>query len=332
MKLDRSLYQHPKLITVFGGSGFVGRHVVETLTKRGYRVRVAVRHPQKAYYMQQIGDVSQIQMCATDVKNRTLVARALLGADGAVFLPGSLTQAHQSRFKTIQIEGTQNVSELTAETGIPLIYASTLLANETTPLLYARTKFMCEQIIRDKNPQAIIMRPSIIFGPEDRFFNRLAKISCTLPIIPLFNGGQNKIQPVYVGDIAKFVIRALDGEIPFGKDYDLGGPTVITVRRIIENILKIIYRNKVVISIPSSVGIFIGSIFSVIGKVPLVPTFITTDQVRFLQTDNIVSQEAIDNKRTLEGAGITPQAMSAILPSYLWQFRPQGQFSKNLPV
>ncbi|UNE54266.1 complex I NDUFA9 subunit family protein [Bartonella machadoae] len=330
MQLDCALYQHPKLITVFGGSGFVGRHVVETLTKRGYRVRIAVRRPQKAYYMLQIGEVGQTQMLKTDIKHRGSVARALLGAEGAVFLPGSLTQANQANFQKTQIDGIQNVSELTAEAGIPLIYMSTLVANENASFLYARVKFMSEKIVQDKHPQAIIMRPSVIFGPEDCFFNSLANLSCFLPIMPLFGGGQSKLQPVYVGDVAEFVVRALEELALSGRSYDLGGPQIITFQNALENILKIIHRKKRVLSMPLSVGLFCGNILGTLGKLPLVPTLVTNNQIRFLQVDNIVSQEARENGYTLEGVGITPKAMAALLPSYLWRFRPHGQFSKNL--
>ncbi|ENN92759.1 complex I NDUFA9 subunit family protein [Bartonella bovis] len=331
MKLDYTLYQHPKLITVFGGSGFVGRHIVETLTKRGYRVRIAVRCPQKAYYMLQIGEVGQTQMLATDVKDHTSVARALLGAEGAIFLPGSLTQANQSNFQNTQIDGAKNVAELSAQANIPLIHMSTLTANdENTLCSYTRAKFTSEQIVHHSHPQAIIMRPSVIFGPEDCFFNTLANLSRFSPIMPLFGGGQNKLQPVYVGDIAEFVTRALEGKVAFGKSYDLGGQVVMTFQNIVENVLKIIHRKKIVLSMPLSFGLFIGNVLGNIGKIPLLPELMTVDQMHFLQMDNIVSQEAIKNGRTLEGVGITPKTMSAILPSYLWRFRPQGQFSKSL--
>ncbi|WP_375652563.1 complex I NDUFA9 subunit family protein [Bartonella sp. MR110HLJHH] len=332
MQLDCALYQHPKLITVFGGSGFVGRHVVETLTKRGYRVRIAVRYPQKAYYMLQIGEVGQTQMLKTDIKHRASVARALLGADAAVFLPGSLKQANQSNFKNTQIDGAYNVAELTAQAAIPLIYMSTLVANENTSCLYARVKFMGEQIIHNKHPQAIIIRPSVIFGPEDCFFNTLADLSRFLPIMPLFGGGQSKLQPVYVGDVAEFIARALDEQVAWGKNYDLGGPQIITFQNTLENILKIIHRKKTILSMPLSAGLLIGGILGTIGKFPFVPTLVTANQIRFLQMDNIVSKEAIENGYTLEGVGITPRAMAAFLPSYLWRFRPHGQFSKNLLV
>ncbi|AGF73922.1 NADH-ubiquinone oxidoreductase [Bartonella australis AUST/NH1] len=330
MKLDYTLYQNPKLITVFGGSGFVGRYVVEALTKRGYRVRIAARRPQNAYYMLQIGEVGQTQMLKTDVKDRASVARALLGADGAVFLPGSLVQANQPNFRTIQIDGVRNVAELAAEAGISLIYTSSLIANESTSFPYAHTKFMSEKIIRDKHSQAIIMRPSVIFGPEDRFFNTLANLSRFLPIMPLFGGGQNKLQPVYVGDIAEFVVRALGGRIAPGKSYDLGGPQIMTVQNALEDVLKIIHREKIIVHMPLFMGLFIGNLFRAIGKLPMLPTLITANQIRFLQADNIVSQEAIKNRCTLEGVGITPRAMTVIVPSYLWRFRPHGQFSQNL--
>ncbi|GAA5096683.1 complex I NDUFA9 subunit family protein [Bartonella acomydis] len=332
MQFDCALYQHPKLITVFGGTGFVGRHVVETLTKRGHRVRIAVRCPQKAYYMLQVGEVGQTQMLKTDIKHRASVERALFGADGAVFLPGSLTQTNQSNFQNTQIDGAQNVSELAAQAGIPLLYMSTLVANKDASSLYAHVKFMSEQIVQNTHPQAIIMRPSVIFGPEDCFFNTLANLSCFLPIMPLFGGGQSKLQPVYVGDIAEFVVRALEGKIVFGKSYDLGGPQIITFQNTLEHILKIIHRKKIILSMPLSVGLLMGVFLGAIGRLPLLPTLVTKHQIRFLQVDNIVSQEAREKGYTLEGVGITPRAMAALLPSYLWRFRPYGQFSKNLPA
>ncbi|WP_332065258.1 complex I NDUFA9 subunit family protein [Bartonella sp. CB189] len=332
MQLDRALYQHPKLITVFGGSGFVGRYVVETLTKRGYRVRVAVRSPQKAYYMQQIGEVGQIQMLKTDVKHRASVARALLGANGAVFLPGSLAQAYKSDFHNTQIDGARNVAELTEKAGIPLIYMSTLVANQNASCLYARIKSMGEKIVQNKYPQTIIMRPSIIFGPEDCFFNTLAHLSCFLPIMPLFGNRQSKLQPVYVGDIAEFIVHALEGCVTLGKSYDLGGPQIITFSYAIENVLKIIHRKKTILPMPLFTGLFIGGVLGFIGRLPLIPTFLTADQIRFLQIDNIVSEEAMKNGHTFKEANITPKAMNAVLKSYLWRFRPQGQFSRNLSI
>ncbi|AQX28626.1 MULTISPECIES: complex I NDUFA9 subunit family protein [unclassified Bartonella] len=332
MKLDYSLYQNPKLITVFGGSGFVGRHIVETLTKRGYRVRIAVRCPQKAYYMLQIGEVGQTQMLKTDVRNYASVARALSGADGAVFLPGSLAQTNKPNFQNIQVDGARNVSQLTTKAGIPLIYMSTLITDENASFSYARAKALSEQIVRNTHPQAIIMRSSVIFGPEDCFFNVLANFSRFMPIIPLFGGGQSKLQPVYVGDIAKFVVHALEEHVILGKSYDLGGPKVLTFQSVIEEILTIIHRKKRTLPLPLAAGLFIGGFFGTLSKLPLFPTFITANQIRFLQRDHIISQEAKDNGYTLEGVGITPKSITAILPSYLWRFRPKGQFSHNVSI
>lgn len=332
MKLDYTLYQNPKLITVFGGSGFVGRHIVEALTKRGYRVRIAVRSPHKAYSMQQIGGIGQSQILRTDVRHHASVVRALLGADAAVFLPGSLAQTNQADFRNIQLEGTRNVVELTAQAGIPLIYMSTLIASENASFPYARLKFISEQIVRNTDPQAIILRPSIIFGTEDRFFNALANLSRFLPIMPLFGGGQSKLQPVYVGDIAEFVVRALDGNVAPGESYDLGGPNVMTLKEVLEDTLRTIHRRKTILPFPLSIGILIGRLFGLIGKLPLFPTLVTAHQIRFLQMDNVVSQKAIEKGRTLQGVGITPRTVSAILSSYLWRFRPKGQFSTGLPT
>lgn len=329
MALSTVLYQHPKLITVFGGSGFVGRHVVETLVKRGYRVRIAVRRPEVAYYMLQIGEVGQTQMLKTNVRNRESVARALIGADAAVFLPGLLYSSGKNNYKNVQVEGAKNVAELAASAGIPLIHMSALNADINASLSYPKTKALGEQEVQKAHPKAIIMRPSVIFGQEDSFFNKLADMSRFTWAMPMFGGGETKLQPVYVGDIAKFVVTALEGNVPEGKIYELGGKEVISYRHAIEEMLKVIQRKKALVSIPFSLGSLIGGVFGIIGKIPMIPTVTTSEQIKLLKTDCIVSDEAKREGRTLEGVGITPRAMEAVLPAYLWRFRPHGQFAKN---
>lgn len=330
MTLNTDLYQNPKLITVFGGSGFVGRHVVEALTKKGYRVRIAVRRPEVAYYMLQVGTVGQTQMLKTNVRNRQSVARALIGADAAVFLPGLLKNSGKNNFKSVQFEGAKNVAELSASAGIPLIHMSALNADINSSIAYAKTKAQAEQAVLSAHKDAIIMRPSIIFGPEDGFFNKFANMSRYSWCLPMFGGGKTKLQPVYVGDIAEFVVRALGDQVAKGKIYELGGKEVISFRHAMEEMLKTIHRKKVLLSVPFGVGIVLGGIFSVIGKLPLLPTLVTGDQIRMLKTDNIVSDLAQKEGRTLEGVGITPRAMEAILPAYLWRFRVHGQFANNV--
>ncbi|EJF91163.1 complex I NDUFA9 subunit family protein [Bartonella tamiae] len=329
MTLSTALYQYPKLITVFGGSGFVGRHVVEALTKRGYRVRIAVRRPETAYYMLQIGEVGQTQMLKTNVRNRESVARALIDADAAIFLPGVIDSSGKNSFKNVHIEGAKNVAELASSADIPLIHMSALNVDTNTSVSYMKTKAQGEQVVQSAHKKAIIMRPSVIFGPEDSFFNKIADISRFSWMIPMFGGGKTKLQPVYVGDIAEFVIQSLEDKVKEGQIYELGGKEVITFRHAVEEMLKVILRKKVLLSVPFSVGTLIGGIFGLIGKLPLLPTVLTAQQVKMLKYDSIVSEEAQRDGRTLEGVGITPKAMEAVLPSYLWRFRPHGQFAKN---
>ncbi|RCL02325.1 MAG: 3-beta hydroxysteroid dehydrogenase [Candidatus Tokpelaia sp. JSC189] len=323
------LYQRPELITVFGGSGFVGRQVVETLTRRGYRVRVAVRRPERAYYMQQIGEVGQIQMLKTNVRIRESVARALISADAAVFLPGVLYSNGKNNFKSVLIEGARNVAEFAASIGIPLIHISALNTREGSSVPYITSKYEGEKIVKGAHPEAIILRPSIIFGPGDNFFNKFSDMARFSPILPLFGGGKTKFQPVYVGDVAEMVVRALDGTILAGRVYELGGPEVLMFRELMEEILSVIRRRRAFVSVSFWLGRLIAGILDLFGKIPLVPTFATTGQIDILRYDSIVSKAAICEGRTLEGVGIKPQGMGAILASYLWRFRVHGQFSKN---
>lgn len=329
MTLSTDLYQHPKLITVFGGSGFVGRHVVEALTKRGYRVRIAVRRPETAYYMLQVGEVGQTQMVKTNVRHRESVARALVDADAAVFLPGVLYSSGKNNFNNVQVEGAKNVAELANSAGIPLIHMSSLNADIHSSVSYAKTKAQGEQAVQAAHKNAIIMRPSVIFGPEDSFFNKFADMSRFTWVLPMFGGGKTKLQPVYVGDIAEFVIRSLEGKVAPGKVYELGGKEVLSFRHAMEEMLKVILRKKVLLSVPFSVGTVMEGIFGLIGKLPMLPTIATADQIKMLKYDSVVSDDAKREGRTLEGVGIEARAMEAVLPAYLWRFRPHGQFAKN---
>lgn len=332
MELNTDLYQHPKLVTVFGGSGFVGRHVVEALTKRGYRVRIATRRPGREYYMLQIGEVGQTHMLTTNVRNRDSVARALIGADAAVFLPGLLYSSGKNNFKNVQALGAKNVAELSKSAGIPLIHMSALSADLASNIEYARTKGEGEKFVRSAHPNAIIMRPSVIFGPEDHFFNKFSDIARMSMFMPLFGGGKTKLQPVYVGDIATFIVKALDGGVPAGQTYELGGSDMVDFRETMDIMLSIIGRQKKFMNVPWGLGVLMGGLFGLFGKIPMMPTITTAGQIKMLKHDCIVSESAKTEGRTLEGVGIKPQTMEAILPAYLWRFRPQGQFSKNFAV
>jgi len=328
MTLRAQSYQYPKLVTVFGGSGFVGRHVVEALTKRGYRVRVAARRPARAYSMTQFGEVGQVQTVGANVASRESVARALEGADAAIFLPGLLYNQGKDSFDSVQLEGAKNVAELSAEAGISLIHMSALLEDAPDQLDYARTKRAGEQATLAVCPQAIIVRPSLIFGAEDKFFNKFAEMARFSPFLPLIGGGRNRLQPVYVGDVAEMVVLGIEGKLISGTIYELGGPEIITMREAMAEMLQIIGRRRKLLSLPFWVSILLGHVMGLLGKLPLMPTFATAEQMRLLKYDSVVSPQAKEEGRTLEAAGIKPQASRAILASYLWRFRVQGQFAK----
>jgi len=331
MTIRADLYQQPKLVTVFGGSGFVGRHVVEALTKRGYRVRVAVRRPAQAYYMGQLGEVGQVQMCETNVRIRSSVVRALEGANHAVFLPGLLYNRGKNTFENVQLDGAKNVAQSCAQAGIPLVHMSALTGEAPDNLDYVRTKRAAENAVLASCPQAIIMRPSLIFGPEDQFFNKFADMARFLPFLPLIGGGKTQYQPVYVGDVAEIIARAIDGKLTGGMIYELGGAQVMTLRQMMQEILHTIRRKRWLLPLPFCLAVPLGRALGVLGKLPLMPTLATAQQMHLLKYHYVVSDEAKNEGRTLEGAGITPQATPAILSSYLWRFRVQGQFS-NKPI
>jgi len=328
MTIKTDLYQHPKLVTLFGGSGFVGRHVVEVLTKRGYRVRVAVRRPAQAYSMSQLGDVGQVQMLATNVHLRKSVQRALEGADVAVFLPGLLYNSGKNNFDNVHLEGARNVAQLSAAAGIDLVHMSALTGHAPDRLDYVRTKRAAENAVLAAAPEAIILRPSLIFGPEDRFFNKFADMARFSPFLPLLGGGKTRYQPVYVGDVAEMIALGVDGKLTKGTLYELGGPEIMNLRQILTHMLNIIQRKRRLIPLSFSLAVPLGALLGLLGKLPLMPTFATAEQMQLLKYDSIVSDEAEKEGRTLEAVGITPQASSAILDSYLWRFRVQGQFAK----
>jgi len=328
MTVRADLYQHPKLVTVFGGSGFVGRHVVETLTKRGYRVRVSVRRPARAYSMTQLGEVGQVQMIKANVRIAASVAHAIEGAQAAIFLPGLLYESGKNNFDNVQLEGARNVAQLSAAAGISLIHISALTGEAPDTLDYVRTKRAAEQEVLAAHPQAIILRPSVIFGPQDKFFNKFADMARFSPFLPLIGGGYTKFQPVYVGDVAEMVALGVDEKLRKGTIYELGGPQVITLRQALTEMLTIIQRRRLLVPVPFCASVMLGGMLGLLGKLPLMPTLATAQQMRLLKYDSIVSKAAADEGRTLEGIGINPQASAAILASYLWRFRVQGQFAK----
>jgi uncharacterized protein YbjT (DUF2867 family) len=314
-----------RLITVFGGSGFVGRHVVRALAKRGWRVRVAVRRPDLAGHVQPMGNVGQVVPVQSNLRYPESVAHAVKGADGVVNLVGILHETGRQSFTAVQSEGPGVVAAAAARAGIEgVVHVSAIGADPASPSLYARTKAEGEAVLLRHAPQAVILRPSVVFGPEDDFFNRFAGLARILPALPLIGGGETKFQPVFAGDVGEAAARALEGRAMPGAVYELGGPDVKSFREILEFILAATNRSRPLVSIPFPLAELQGRILGLLPKPPL-----TRDQVLLLKSDNVVSEAATREGRTLEGLGITPDSIEAVVPSYLYRFRPAGQFDRE---
>lgn len=321
-----TLANQTKLVTVFGGSGFVGRHIVRELAKRGYRIRVAVRRPDLAGFLQPLGGVGQISFVQANLRYRNSVDKAVQGADYVVNCVGILFENGRNKFEAVQDFGARAVAEAARAAGAKLIHLSAIGADASSDSDYARTKGLAEKAVREILPDSIIMRPSIVFGPEDKFFNKFAEMARLSPFMPLIGGGKTAFQPVFVGDVAEAVALAVDGKVAPGKIYELGGAEVLTFRQCLEIMLKEIDRDRPLVSLPFGMASFMGSLASL---VPFVDPPVTPDQVKLLRKDNVVSAEAIAEGRTLAGLGIKPALIEAILPAYLVRYRPQGQYTRS---
>ena len=315
----------PKLVTIFGGSGFLGRHIVRVLAKRGYRIRVAVRRPDLAIHLQPLGNVGQIAFVQANLRYRNSVDAAVRGSDYVINCVGVLHEVGRNSFDAVQDFGARAVAEACRNEGVKLTHISAIGADLDSPSAYARTKAKAEKAILALLPDVVIYRPSVMFGPEDGFYNKFAEMARIAPALPLVGGGHTKFQPVYVDDVAEAVARAVDGKVEGGKIYELGGAEVKSFRTIIEDILRITCREKTLVPLPFFVASIMGSINSLI---PFMTPVITADQVTLLKTDNVVSETAKKEGRTLEGLGIKPTLADAILPSYLVRYRPEGQFTQ----
>lgn len=313
----------PKVVTVFGGSGFIGRHVVRALARRGYRVRVAVRRPDLAIHLQPLGDVGQITAVQANLRHRWSIDRAVAGSDAVINLVGLLYESGRQSFAAVHEFGSRAVAEACATAGVPLVHMSALGVDRNSGSDYARTKAIAEAaVLSALGEKAIIMRPSIVFGPEDGFFNKFADMARFSPVLPLIGGGATKFQPVYVGDVAEAFARAVDGKLAGGTIYELGGPEVLTFRECLEEILRVTHRKRMLVNLPWWAARLKARFLQLLPK-PL----LTVDQVMLLKNDNVVSDAATNEDRTLAGIGIRATTLEAILPSYLWRFRETGQFS-----
>jgi NADH dehydrogenase len=309
------------LVTVFGGSGFVGRHVVRALAYRGYRIRVAVRRPELAGFLQPLGRVGQIHAVQANLRYPDSVAAALRDTDIAVNLVGILFERGRQRFDAVMTEGAETLARAAVAADAPLVHVSAVGADPNATSHYARAKAEGEQRVLAAHRDAIIMRPSIVFGPEDSFFNRFAAMSRLSPALPLPGGGHTRMQPVFAGNVGEAIARAVDGDLQAGAVYELGGPAVYTFKELMQFVLATIGRRRLLLSLPFALMKLQGSVLQFLPKPPITP-----DQVELLKRDNVVSDEAKRDGRTLEGIGIIPESIEAIVPTYLWRFRKTGQF------
>ncbi len=311
------------LVTVFGGSGFLGRAVVRALCKRDYRIRVAVRRPELAGHLQPLGKVGQIHAVQANVRYPASVAAAMRGADVAVNLVGILAQSSAQTFDAVQAEGAGSVAQAAAAAGARMVHVSAIGADANSASRYARSKAAGEQAVLAAVPSATIFRPSVVFGPEDDFTNRFAALARISPAMPLIGGGVTRLQPVFVGDVATAVAAAVDGNAKTGSVYELGGPEVLTMREIMEAILEITARERMLVSLPFGLAKLQALFLQFApGAFKLTP-----DQVELLRSDNVVSEAAKASGLTLEGLGIAPDSLEAVAPQYLWRFRKAGQFT-----
>lgn len=314
------------LVTIFGGSGFLGRHTVSALAKRGWRIRAAVRRPDLAGHLQPMGVVGQVHAVQANLRYPESVARAVEGATAVVNAVGILVPAGRQSFDAVHAEGARTVARAAREAGVKrFIHISAIGADAASGARYAQSKAAGETAVLEEFPSAVILRPSIVFGPEDEFFNRFAALARMSPFLPSIGGGKTKFQPVYVGDVAAAITNCVEGGGKPGSVYELGGPEVFTFRQLLDLTLQYTGRRRAYLPMPFWLAKFQALLMS---PLPNALRPITLDQVRLLQSDNVVSSAAVTEGKTLAGLGIaSPAAVAAIVPGYLERFRPKGQYS-----
>ncbi|MBF9233274.1 complex I NDUFA9 subunit family protein [Microvirga alba] len=317
-----------QLVTVFGGSGFLGRQVVQALAKRGYRIRVASRRPDLANFLQPLGTVGQIQPIQANLRDPASVAHAVARADHVVNLVGILQETGRQKFDSLQAQGPRLIAQ-SAPPRANIVHVSAIGADANSESAYARSKAAGEAGLLEARPDAIIVRPSLMFGPGDNFFNRFASLARMLPVLPLA-GADTRFQPVYAGDVAELIARAVDGTVPGGQIYECGGPEIRTLEALVQYVLDVTERKRLILPLPNAVGRAQGSLMGFLDTLSLglLPRefAMTRDQAILLEKDNVVSESAIREGRTLEAQGISPTNIEAIAPAYLIRFRKTGQF------
>ncbi len=308
-----------RLVTIFGGSGFIGRYLVQRLAQRGWLVRVAVRHARSAQFLKPLGNVGQITPVAAALQDRDSVRAAVEGADAVVNLVGLLYERGRQNFAAVHYEGAKLIAESAAAAGATdLVQMSAIGADPNAEADYARSKGAGEQAVRAAFPDAAIVRPSIVFGAEDGFFNLFAAIARLSPALPLIGGGATRFQPVYVGDVADAMTTCLSDPACRGKTYELGGPSVYSFKELLQYLLKQIRRRRLLLPLPFALAELQGAVLQTLPVPPL-----TRDQVRLLRHDNVVSEGALG----LADLGIEPTAVEVIVPTYLERYRPGGRFN-----
>lgn len=308
------------LVTLIGGSGFIGRNIVRALARRGYRIRVACRRPDLAGHVQPLGVPGQVMPVQANVRFPASLEAACKGAQAVVYLPSSF---NEKAYEALNVFGAQAAAKAARIAGASVyLQVSAIGADAAAASAYGRTKAAGEAAARAAFQGAIMLRPSIVFGPEDNFFNKFAGMARISPVLPLIGGGETKFQPVFVGDVAEAAARLIDAGAATGKTYELGGPDVQSFRQLLEFMLQTIGRKRLLAPVPWPVA---GVMGSVLGMLPGAP--MTADQVEMLKSDNVVSAAAEREQRTLAGLGLTPRGMQGIVPGYLYRYRKAGQFS-----
>ena len=315
----------PPVATIFGGSGFIGRYIVQRLAQRGWILRIAVRLPDSALFLKPLGDVGQITPIAANIRHDASVAAAIEGVDHVINLVGVLYERGPQRFAAVHAEGARRVASAARAAGVKrLLQMSALGADAGSPSLYARTKAEGEAMVRAEFPEAVILRPSVVFGPEDDFFNRFAEIARFSPILPLIGGGKTRFQPVYVGDVADAAVAILDRpeDAPFtpaGKTYELAGPRIYSFKELMELLLAEIGRKRILLPVPWGIARLQAAVLGLLPQPPL-----TLDQLKLLQRDNVAGGQLPG----FADLGIVPDGPEAILPAYLDRFRAGGRFAR----
>jgi uncharacterized protein YbjT (DUF2867 family) len=308
-------------VAILGGAGFIGRYVVKRLAERGDVLAVGGRNAASAKFLKLKGDVGQVGLLNVSIHDEALLRAFVVNVDSVVNLVGILHESGRQRFDAVHHVGAARLARVARDAGVErFVHISAIGADPRSPSAYARTKAAGEEAVRDAFPTATVLRPSVVFGPEDQFFNRLAALATISPVVPLIGGGETRFQPVYVGDVADAVVRCIDDPATAGRVYELGGPQVYSLRELTELLLAQIRRKRLLVDLPFGLAALQARLMALLPSPPLTP-----DQVEMLKRDNVVASGALG----LEALGLTPTAVEAILPTYLDRFRRGGWYARD---